>query len=171
MAKSITEIRRIGTCRVNYGGRDLGYTQGGVSVSIVTDWVDINVDDFGTVPVDAQDVGTNIEATVPLAQASIANYRDAFPTARDYTPGDTGWRADRVTFGQIVGESITKKRLILDPINDTDNIVIYLAGVILVDDLGFNNDGIRILSCHFRGYVDTGRSEGDKTFRIGGYLS
>lgn len=164
MAKDVTEIRRIGTCRVNYGGRDMGYTQGGVTVSIVTDWVDINVDDFGTVPVDAQDIGTNIEATVPLAQASLENYTDAFPTANSYMD-------DRLRFGRLVGTSITKQRLVLDPINDTDNVVIYLAGVISVDDLGFNNDGVRILSCHFKGFVDTGRGVGDKVFRIGGYLS
>lgn len=164
--KDITEIRRLGTCRVNFGGRDLGYTSGGCTVTITTDWVDINVDDYGTVPVDAIDVGTNIEVTVPLAQASLDNYDEAFGMGNR-----SDWARARITFGRTTGDSIVKKRLALDPLNDVDNIVIYLAGVITVGELGFNNDGIRILSLTFKGYIDTGRSEGDKLFRIGGGMS
>lgn len=165
--KTITEIRRLGTCRVNLGARDMGYTQGGCTVTIVTDWVDINVDDFGTVPVDAIDVGTNIEAVVPLAQASLDNYEDAFGTSglRPVYP------SDRITFGHTTGDSIVKQRLILDPLNDNDNIVIYLAGVITVGELGFNNDGVRILSLTFKGYIDEDRAEGDRLFHIGGGMS
>ena len=166
MGKDITEIRRLGTCRVHFGDRDMGYTQGGVTVAITTDWIDILVDDYGSVPVDMIDVGTNIEATVPLAQASLDNYEDAFGM------GDRPvYPSDRITFGRTTGDSIVKKRLVLDPLNDNDNIVLYLAGVVSVDELGYNNDGIRILGLHFRAFIDTGRSEGDKLFRIGGGMS
>jgi len=167
--KDVTQIRRLGTCRVNFGGRDMGYTSGGVTVAITTDWVDINVDDFGTVPVDAIDVGTNIEATVPLAQASLDNYADAFSPGLRSAAGT--WSYDRISFGRTTGDSIVKKRLVLDPLNDSDSIILYLAGVISVDDLGYNNDSVRILSCHFKAYVDTGRAEGDRLFRIGGGMS
>ena len=167
--KDITQIRRLGTCRVNFGGRDMGYTQGGVSVTITTDWVDINVDDYGTVPVDAIDVGTNIEATVPLAQASLDNYDDAFGMGLRTVLGPGSY--NQITFGRTTGDSIVKRRLVLDPLNDTDNVVLYLAGVISVDALGFTNDGIRILGLTFKGYIDDGRSEGDRCFRIGGGMS
>jgi len=167
--KDITEIRRLGTCRVNFGGRDLGYTQGGCEVTITTDWVDINVDDFGTVPVDAIDVGTNIEVKVPLAQASLDNYDDAYGMGDRSSLGVRSY--DRITFGRTTGDSIVKRRLVLDPLNDTDNIILYLAGAISVDPLGFNNDGVRILGITFRAYIDTGRAEGDRLFRIGGAMS
>jgi len=144
----------------------MGYTQGGVEVTITTDWVDINLDDYGTVPVDAIDMGTNIEAKVPLAQASLDNYDDAFGMGnRPVYP------SDRITFGRVVGDSIIKRRLVLDPLNDSDNVVIYLSGVISVDPLGFNNDNVRILGVTFKGYIDTGRADGDRLFRIGGAMS
>ena len=164
MPKDVTEIRNLGTCRVNYAGTDMGYTQGGVSVTITTTWVAVNVDEYGEVPVDDIDVGTNIEATVPLIQASLANYIQAFDTGRNVP-------TDRLTFGRKVGTSIGKDRLVLDPINDTDGVVIYAAGITDVDDLGFNNDGVRILTCHFKGYIDDSRSGGDKVFRLFGGMS
>ncbi len=167
--KDITQIRRLGTCRVNYGGRDMGYTQGGVEVTITTDWVDINVDDFGTVPVDAIDVGTNIEAKVPLVQASLDNYDDGFGMGLRSSLGVAS--LDRITFGRTTGDSIVKRRLVLDPLNDIDNVILYLAGCISVDPLGFNNEGVRILGLTFRAYIDDGRAEGDRLFRVGGGMS
>jgi len=167
--KDITQIRRLGTCRVNFGGRDMGYTIGGVEVTITTDWVDILVDDFGTVPVDAIDVGTNIEVKVPLAQASLDNYDDAYDTGLRTRLGGRGF--NQISFGRTTGDSIVKRRLVLDPLNDVDNIVLYLAGVISVDPLGFTNEGIRILGLTFKAYIDENRAEGDKLFRIGGGMS
>ena len=174
MPRNISQIRRLGTCRVNFqpagGGaparlaNDMGYTLGGVTVTITMDQVEINVDDYGTVPVDSIDVGTNIEAVTPLIQATLANYSDTL------WPG-TNSPLDRLTFGRIVGTSITKGRLVLDPINDTDGIVIYSAGCISIDDLGYNNDGVRIIGAHWKGFVDDNRNNGDKVFRIFGTMS
>ena len=162
--KSFTEIRHIGTCRVNYGGRDLGYTEGGVTVKITTEWVDINVDEFGVVPVDKQDKGTTIEATTPMIQSSLENYADAFDTSLN-SP------ADRLTFGRKVGTSITKQRLVLDPINEDNGIVMYAAGAVDVDELGFNNEGARILNIHWVAFISEDRADGDRLFRIFGGMS
>ena len=164
MSKSVAEIRNIGTCRVNLGGVDLGYTQGGVTVTITTEWHDVMVDEFGVVPVTSRDKGTNIEVVVPLVQTSIANYEKAFPTA-------TRSPNDRLTFGRKVGTEITKERLVLDPINESDGVVVYQAGCISVDELGKNNEGVPILNCHFKGYIDTERADGDRVFRIFGGMS
>ena len=166
MPNDITEIRRLGTCRINFTGVDMGYTLGGVTVMITTSWTDIFIDEYGEVPVDDIDIGTNIEATVPLAQPSLNNYEKAFNTGRR-ADGIT----DRLTFGRKVGTSITKGRLVLDPINDTDGVVLYNSGIVNVDDLGYNNDNIRILSCHFKGFIDDSRSGGDKLFRLFGGMS
>ena len=164
--KTITEIRRLGTCRVNFDGRDMGYTHGGCTAKITTDWVNINVDDFGTVPVDDIDTGTNIDIFVPLIQASVDNYEYGFDTARrEAVPAAL---EDRLVFGRIVGTSIKKFRLILDPINDVDGIVLYKAGCYDVDELGYNNEGARILGLHFKAYMDEDRVNGDRLFRIFG---
>jgi len=143
----------------------MGYTKGGVTCKITTTWVDITVDRWGEVPLDAVDIGTIIEAFTPLAQGSIDNYRDAYDTG--LIAGVSG----PLTFGRQVGTSITKQQLILNPINDNDRIIIYLAGVVDVDELGFNNEGHRLLGLHWKGFIDESRGEGQKTFQIFGHTS
>ena len=56
-----TEFRRLGTCLVTWDTRNMGYTKGGVTVKITTTWVDITVDRWGEVPLDAVDIGTIID--------------------------------------------------------------------------------------------------------------
>ena len=169
--KSFTEIRHIGTCRVNYNGRDMGYTQGGVTVKITTEWVDINVDSYGVVPIDAQDKGTTIEATTPLPQTSLENYNDAYDTSVLGNVARGMGAEDRLHFGRIVGTSINKHRLVLDPINESDGIVMYAAGAFDVDELGYTNEGVRILNIHWKAFISEDRADGDRLFRIFGGMS
>jgi len=160
-----SEIRRLGTCRVNYKGREMGYTKGGVTAKITVDIYEITVDQFGVVPLDAIDRGTTIEAVTPLAQTSFDNYTDAFPTLA------TILAANQLSSGRKIGTSLGTGRLILDPINDSDGIVIYKAWVKDVAELGYNNDGERILGVTWGGQIDEDRAEGDKCFRIFGGMS
>lgn len=162
--KDSTEIRNLGTCRINFGGRDMGFTQGGVTVKVTTEWHDVLVDEYGTIPLNSIDLGTNIEVTVPLVQASLDNYKDAFGMAAN-SP------VDRLTFGRKVGSSATTKRLVVDPVNEDDGIVVYKAGIKDVDELGYTNEGERLVGCHFTGFVDESRAEGDKVFRFFGGMS
>ena len=162
--RTTTEIRNLGPCRINFGSRDMGFTQGGVSAKITTDWKDVTIDEYGVVPVDAIDRGTTIEVTVPLVQASLENYEYALPTGKN-SP------LDRHTFGRQVGTSIPKYRLIIDPVGEEDGIVIYKAGIVDLDELGYNIDGERVLGCHFKGFIDDTRTNGDKLFRIFGGMS
>jgi len=165
--RTVTEIRNLGSCRVNYGARDMGHTQGGVGVKITVEKREVLVDEFGNVPVDVVDVGTNIQATVPLVQASFDNYEDAFPTLAAILS------ADQLSSGRRVGESLPTKRLVLDPLRaaDTDGIVIYKAYVDDVAELGYNNNGERVIAITFRGQLDENRTSGDKVFRIFGGMS
>lgn len=168
MARDVTQIRKLGTCRVHFGDLDMGYTQGGVTVTITMDQVEILVDDFGSVPVDSIDVGTNIEAVTPLVQATIANYEALL------WPGNRTALApaiDRITFGKKVGASAITHALILDPINDDDGIRIHKAWCASIDDLGYNNEGTRILGAHWRGMIDESRADGDRVFHIFGQMS
>jgi len=164
-SETSAEFRRLGTCGVSYAGRNMGYTKGGVTVKITTTWVDITVDRYGEVPLDAVDVGTIIEAFTPLAQGSLDNFRDGFDT--HLMAGIVG----PLTFGRTVGTSIQKSKLVLTPINDNDIVVIYKAGCVDVDELGYNNEGHRILGLHWKGFIDENLAEGAKTFQIFGYMS
>ena len=165
--RTVTEIRNLGSCRVNYQARDMGHTQGGVLVKITVEKREVVVDEYGVVPVDVVDVGTTIEATVPLVQASFDNYNAAYPTL------DTILAGNILSSGREVGTSLGSGRLVLDPLRaaDTDGIVIYKAYVDDVAELGYTNEGERVLSCTFKGMVSEGRTEGDKVFRIFGGMS
>lgn len=165
MAKKVSEIRRLGTCRVHYGDKDMGFTKGGVQVTITVDQYDVVVDEYGVVPVDVIDRGTTISAVVPVAQASFANYQKAYPTLA------TILAANQLSSGRKIGTSMPVERLVLDPINDTDGVVIYKAFVRTVAALGYSNEGERILGITFEGEIDTSRAEGDKVFRIFGGMS
>jgi len=166
--RSVSEIRNLGTCRVNYRGRDMGHTQGGVTVKITVEKREVVVDEYGVVPVDVVDVGTTIEATVPLVQASFDNWNDAFPTlVASILAGNI------LSSGRRVGTSLTSGRLVLDPLRvaDTDGLVIYKAYVDDVAELSYTNESERIVAITFKGMVDTGRTEGDKVFRVFGGMS
>jgi hypothetical protein len=165
--RTVTEIRNLGSCRVNRGGRDLGHTQGGVSAKITVEKREVVVDEYGNVPVDAVDAGTTIEVTVPLVQASWDNYVTSFPT------GATILAANQLSFGRQVGTSLNFARLVLDPLRaaDTDGIVVYRSYVDDVAELGYNNEGERILAVTFKGAIAEDRTAGDKCFRIFGGMS
>jgi len=167
MAKNITEIKKLGTCRVHFGDHNMGYTQGGVTVTITMEQVPIMVDDYGMVPVDSVDMGTTIEAFTPLAQATLLNYTDTLWTGKSVAAP-----AGHLTFGKRVGTSATTGKLTLDPMSgDTDGIQIYKAFCASIDDLGYTNDGIRIIGAHWQGLIDDSRSNGDKVFHIFGSMS
>ena len=165
--RDVDEIRNLGSCRVNIDGRDCGHTQGGVSAKITVTQREVPVDEYGSVPVDVVDVGTTIEVVTPLVQASLDNYALAFPTLAKILTSIT------LSSGRKVGTSIPNVRLVLDPLRaaDTDGIVIYKAYVKDVAELGYNNDGERVIAITWGGELDEDRTEGDKVFRIFGGMS
>lgn len=166
--RTVTEIRNLGSCRVNYRSRDMGHTQGGVTVKITVEKREVVVDEYGNVPVDVVDVGTTIEAAVPLVQTSFDNYEDAFPTLQDGIVA-TG----QLSSGRRVGDSLRTGRLVLDPLRaaDADGIVIYKAYVDDVAELGYSNEGERVLAVTFKGAIDEDRADGDMCFRVFGGMS
>ena len=78
---SDTRNIKIGACRVFFGGVDLGFTQGGVEVSVTTETHKIMVDQFGKTIVDEIILSRNIDAKVPLAETTIENLVNIMPGA------------------------------------------------------------------------------------------
>lgn len=58
-----TKNIKLGVCRVSFGGVDLGYTKGGVDVSITTDTHEVNVDQYGDAPVNDIITSRRVEVT------------------------------------------------------------------------------------------------------------
>jgi len=78
---SDTRNVKLGVCKVFYDGVDLGYTQGGVQVTVKTDTHQVNVDQFGKTTVDEVIMARNVTAKVPLVETTLENLVAIMPGA------------------------------------------------------------------------------------------
>ena len=76
---SDTKNVKLGVCNIEFDGVDLGYTQGGVEVTVTTETHKVNVDQFGKTTVDELIMGRNIEIKVPMAETTIENLARIMP--------------------------------------------------------------------------------------------
>jgi len=158
---------KLGICEIEYDNTHIGHTQGGATLRIGTLVAEKKVDRYGDVPVDYVDIGTTVEVVTRLAEESLTKLLKILPT------GSMSVVADRLTFGRAVGSSLAARRLVLDPIDGSEPIVIYRA----VPNPGetieaeYTNDGQRVWQVTWRGLPVEGRADGDMLFRIGGPAS
>jgi hypothetical protein len=80
MASSTKNVK-LGVCQVFFDGVDLGYTQGGVEVSVTTETHKVNVDQFGNTTVNEYIMGRQVTAKVPLAETTLDNLVTIMPGA------------------------------------------------------------------------------------------
>lgn len=78
---SDTRNVKLGICKIFYGGVDLGYTQGGVQVTVKTETHKVNVDQFGKTTVDEIIMSRDVMAKVPLAETTLENLVAIMPGA------------------------------------------------------------------------------------------
>ncbi|MFM0095677.1 hypothetical protein PQQ87_08690 [Paraburkholderia nemoris] len=104
---SDTKNVRLGVCTVTYNGVDLGYTQGGVEVTVKTDTHQVNVDQFGKTPINEYIMGRSVEVKVPLAETTIDNLVQIMPGATMSTVGGTVAQG-AITVGSdpVAGETV-----------------------------------------------------------------
>lgn len=84
---SNTKNVKLGVCKVLYAGFDLGYTQGGVDVSVSTETHKVNIDQFGKTSINEYLMGRTVSAKVPLAETTIENLVAVMPGAVMTTTG------------------------------------------------------------------------------------
>lgn len=78
---SDTKNVKIGVCRVIYDSIDLGYTKGGVEVSVTTETHKVQVDQFGKSTVNELVMGREVKVKAPLAETTIDNLVRIMPGA------------------------------------------------------------------------------------------
>lgn len=78
---SDTKNVKLGVCKVFYDGEDLGYTQGGVTVTVKTDTHKVNIDQFGKTTVNEYIMSRDVSAKVPLAETTLKNLVTIMPGA------------------------------------------------------------------------------------------
>lgn len=79
--KSDTKNVKLGVCKVFLDGVDLGYTQGGVEVTVSTETHKSQVDQFGKTPISEQIMGRQVMAKVPLAETIVEKMVEIMPGA------------------------------------------------------------------------------------------
>lgn len=86
---SNTRNVKLGVCKVIFGGVDLGYTKGGVEVSVATETYKTTIDQFGNTPISEIIMGREVKATVPLAETTLRNLARIMPGATLVQTGGT----------------------------------------------------------------------------------
>lgn len=86
---SNTKNVKLGVCKVFFDGVDLGYTQGGVEVTVKTDTHKVNVDQFGKTTINEYIMGRDVSAKVPLAETTLENLVVIMPGATLTSTGGT----------------------------------------------------------------------------------
>lgn len=78
---SDTKNVKLGVCKVFYDNVDLGYTQGGVDVTVKTETHKVNVDQFGKSTINEVILSRDVTAKVPLAETTLENLVAIMPGA------------------------------------------------------------------------------------------
>lgn len=86
MASSAENVK-LGVCRIYFGGKDLGFTKGGVEVEVVTDTHEKKVDQFGDSVMDEYIRGRTCTVKAPLAETTIENIAEIIPGSTLYDDG------------------------------------------------------------------------------------
>ena len=169
MAESNTQNVKLGVCRVTFGGTDLGFTKGGVEVSVETQTHEVTVDQMGDTPINEYITSRSCTVTVPLAETTLENLVKVMPGATLVT--DTKESTKKyVTVSTATGQSLLKvaQVLILHPIANADNdksddFTVMRAATAGAMSYSYKLDDERIFSCEFKAYAD----EDGNLFKVG----
>ena len=168
---SNTKNVKLGVCRVYFGENeeDLGFTKGGVDVSIATETHEVTVDQLGNTPINEYIIARTAEVTIPLAETTLENAVKIMPGAKlNSDASDLTKRYVDVPTGTGLSLLDYAQKLRLHPIanadtNREDDFVLFKAATPGEMDYSYNVDEERIFSCKFKGYPD----EDGKLFALG----
>lgn len=78
---SNTKNVKLGICQLFFAGVDLGYTKGGVEVTVSTETHEVNVDQFGKTAINQLIMGRDCKVKAPLAETTLENMVAVMPGA------------------------------------------------------------------------------------------
>lgn len=105
---SDTKNVKLGVCQITLDGVDLGYTKGGVEVSVKTDTHKVNVDQFGKTTINELIMGRELMVKAPLAETTLENMVAIMPGATLTSVGGTVAQGTiTITTNPVAAETIT----------------------------------------------------------------
>lgn len=108
MASSTSNVK-LGVCKAFFDGFDLGYTKGGVDVSVKTDTHKVNIDQFGKTPINEYIMGREVNAKVPMAETTLENMVAIMPGSTLTQTGGTA-ASGTITFAtsaSVANDTVT----------------------------------------------------------------
>lgn len=147
---------KLGVCRVIFDGVDLGFTKGGVEVSVATETHEVQVDQAGQTPINEYIMGRTVSVKAPLAETTLENLVAIMPGAK-LVSGTNNTK--RVDVGVGVGVSLLSlaKTLVLHPMalpdaDKSEDFTVFKAATAGSLDFAYKLDDERVFSCEFKGY-------------------
>lgn len=166
---SNTKNVKLGVCRVSFGGTDLGFTKGGVEVSVETETHEVTVDQMGETPINEYITSRTCTVTVPMAETTLENLVKIMPGATLVTDSTTDTKK-YVNVPTAVGTSLlaVAQELVLHPIangdgDKSDDFTIPKAMTPGAMTYSYMLDEERIFECEFKAYA----GEDGSLFKVG----
>lgn len=103
---SNTKNVKLGVCQVFFNGFDLGYTKGGVEVSVKSETHKVMIDQFGKTPINEYVMGREVSAKVPMAETTIENMVATMPGSTLSQAGG-GVATGTITFSAVPANNDT----------------------------------------------------------------
>lgn len=104
---SDTKNVKLGVCSINFDGKDLGYTQGGVEVMVTTDTHEVEVDQFGKTIINEVIMKRDVKVKVPLAETTLENLVAIMPGATLVSDGAKATGTITIATQPTNGQTIT----------------------------------------------------------------
>lgn len=166
---SNTKNVKLGVCRVSFGGTDLGFTKGGVEVSVETETHEVTVDQMGETPINEYITSRTCTVTVPMAETTLENLVKIMPGATLVTDSSVDTKK-YVNVPTAVGTSLlaVAQELVLHPIanadgDKSDDFTIPKAMTPGAMTYSYTLDEERIFECEFKAYA----GEDGSLFKVG----
>lgn len=158
MASDIKNVK-LGVCTVKFNGVDLGYTKGGVEVTVKTDTHKVNIDQFGKTPINEYIMGREVTVKVPLAETTLDNLVKIMPGATLVTDAVTPTKKV-VNVQTGIGTNLLDiaQALVLRPVGKTDaseDFTVFKAATAGALNFAYKLEDERIFSVEFSGYPDS----------------
>lgn len=166
MASDIKNVK-LGVCTVKFNGVDLGYTKGGVEVTVKTDTHKVNIDQFGKTPINEYIMGRDVQVKVPLAETTLENLVKIMPGATLITDSvDPTKKVVNVNTGVGTNLLDIAQALVLRPVGKTDaseDFTVFKAATAGALSFAYKLEDERIFNVEFSGYPDAN----GKLFAVG----
>lgn len=163
MGSDIKNVK-LGVCKVIWNGVDLGYTKGGVEVTVKTETHKVLIDQFGKTPINEYIMGRECTVKAPLAETTTDNMLVVMPGAFKVVDANDPSKI-RVEVPSGVGANLLDYAypLILRPVGKgngdrSDDFVLHCTATPGSLSFSFKLEDERVFSTEFSGYPDTAGS-------------